>query len=76
MQIILASNNKGKQKELQQILNETPFQLHTLAEFPHIPDPPETQTTFQGNALQKARFVHAYTKNIVIADDDRRGRLA
>ncbi|MEC7984595.1 MAG: non-canonical purine NTP pyrophosphatase, partial [Myxococcota bacterium] len=69
MQIILASNNKGKQKELQQILQENPFTFHTLSEYAQIPDPPETQKTFRGNALQKARFVYGFTGGIVIADD-------
>ena len=37
--------------------------------WPDLPEPPETGDTFEANALQKARFVHAALGLPVLADD-------
>ena len=59
--LILASNNAHKVVEVQRVLEPLGFVLKPLSEFPEIPDPPETGTTFEANALQKARFVFERT---------------
>lgn len=73
MQIIIATNNQGKKKEFQQLLSNHNVSISCLDEYPQIPEPPETQETFDGNALQKANFVFAHLNKeadiIVIADD-------
>lgn len=73
MQIIIATNNQGKKREFQQLLCEDNVNISCLDEYPQIPEPPETQDTFDGNALQKAEFVFnqcmEQTNLIVIADD-------
>jgi XTP/dITP diphosphohydrolase len=40
-----------------------------LDEYPHAPDVPETELTFAGNALLKARAIAAYTGLPAVADD-------
>ena len=69
MKLILASDNQHKLQEIQEILAHTGLEILSLNDYPDIPDPPETQDTFHGNAKQKATFVHSYTGGIVIADD-------
>jgi len=74
MQIVIATNNKGKRRELEDLFSTLNISVQSLAEFPQIPDPPETTNSFDGNAKQKAHFVFSYIKNpdiqyIVIADD-------
>ena len=67
--LILASNNAHKVVEVQRVLEPLGFVLKPLSEFPEIPDPPETGTTFEANALQKARFVFERTGLPTLADD-------
>ena len=69
MNIIIASNNKHKIREIKQILARYPIAIKSLDDFPTIPEPPEEQPTFEGNALQKSNFVYNYTNGIVISDD-------
>ena len=67
--LVLASNNAHKLEEVSRMLEPLGIQVRPLAEFPEIPDPPETAETFEGNALQKARFVFERTGIATIADD-------
>ena len=67
--LILASNNAHKVVEVQRVLEPLGYTLKPLSAFPEIPDPPETGTTFEANALQKARFVFERTGLPTLADD-------
>jgi len=69
MKLLVATNNKNKLREIRKILSNSSIELIPLSEFPDLPEPPETQNTFQGNALQKARFVAESTSLLVISDD-------
>ncbi|MCB9675148.1 MAG: RdgB/HAM1 family non-canonical purine NTP pyrophosphatase [Alphaproteobacteria bacterium] len=69
MQLIFATNNAHKVSEVRAILDGTGVSVVTLAEAGLDVDPPETGDTFEDNALQKARFVHALTQGWVVADD-------
>lgn len=69
MRIVLASNNAHKLEEIGRMLAPLGHDLVPLREFPEIPDPPEDQETFEGNALQKARFVFERTGLPCLADD-------
>jgi XTP/dITP diphosphohydrolase len=68
-ELILASNNAHKLEEVRRILGPLGITVRPLREFPEIPDPPEDQDSFEGNALQKARFVARITGLAVVADD-------
>ncbi len=57
MILIFATNNKNKVLEVSQIIGNQ-FIIKTLNEINCFEDLPETQPTFQGNALQKARHVY------------------
>ena len=65
--IVLATRNKGKIAELHRILDG--IDVVGLDEFPDAPDVPETEPTFEGNALLKARAICAHTGLPAVADD-------
>ena len=66
--VVLATRNEGKLRELARILGPD-IRLVGLGAFPGAPDVPETEATFEANALLKARAVATYTKLPAVADD-------
>ena len=69
MQIILATHNRGKMKEMSSILAHLPVTLLTLDDFPQIGEIPETGETLKENAFIKAETVHEKTGLPALADD-------
>ena len=67
MKLVLATRNQGKLVELRRILDGV--DVVGLDEYPDAPDVPETELTFQGNALLKARAIAAHTGLPAVADD-------
>ena len=66
--IILASDNSGKLREIQAVLDQQRFLLVKQSEF-NVPDIPETGTTFVENAIIKARHASKCTNLPALADD-------
>ncbi len=69
MKIVLASRNKAKAGEIQEILKDLNLEMLTLNDFPEIPAPVEDGKTFKENALKKARFVAERLQIAALADD-------
>ncbi len=72
MALVFATHNKHKVDEVLALLAGTgaaPLPLTTLADHGFTDDPPETTGTFEGNALQKARYVFERLGGVAIADD-------
>jgi XTP/dITP diphosphohydrolase len=71
MQFVLATRNAKKAEELQRILAELSLEIQilTIDKFPDAPEVEETQATFVGNALLKARALCQFTGLPAIADD-------
>src|SRR5262245_44430565 len=67
MKVVLATRNPGKIVELRRILHDV--EVVGLEAFPDAPDVPETELTFAGNALLKARAITAHTGLPAVADD-------
>jgi XTP/dITP diphosphohydrolase len=67
--IVLASRNKHKLTELRFFLTGLPFEIVSLEEFPNVPLFVEDGTTFEDNALKKARQVYQHTNTLALADD-------
>lgn len=67
-QLVLASGNPGKLRELSVILDGLGYQLHAQSEF-DVAEVPETGTTFVENAIIKARHAAAITGLPAMADD-------
>ena len=69
MQIVLATHNRGKMKEMSSILAHLSVKLLTLDDFPQIGEIPETGETLKENAFIKAETVHQKTGLPALADD-------
>lgn len=70
--LLLATRNRGKIEEFRRILEEFAsgdIELVGLDQFPQVPDVEETGSTFEENALLKARQMCAATGIAAIADD-------
>ena len=67
-QIVLATGNQGKVKELAAMLNELNIEVLPQSQF-DVPDVPETGTTFIENAFIIARLAAKITGLPAIADD-------
>jgi len=65
--LVVATHNPGKLRELAEIL-ENRFALVSAGEL-GLPEPDETETTFVGNALLKARAAAEASGLIALADD-------
>ncbi|HWR30038.1 MAG TPA: XTP/dITP diphosphatase [Negativicutes bacterium] len=66
--IIVGTRNAGKIREIQAALADLPFEVTGLPD-KNIPDVEETETTFQGNAILKARYYSLNTNEYCLADD-------
>lgn len=67
-EVILASNNKGKVKEINAVLEELSIKVTPQAEF-NVEEAEETGLSFVENALIKARNAAQHTNHPAIADD-------
>ena len=65
--LVIATHNPGKARELAEILDNR-FELVTAGEL-GLPEPDETETTFVGNALLKARAAADASGFVALADD-------
>jgi XTP/dITP diphosphohydrolase len=68
MQLILATRNPHKTREVQRMLGPE-FTVRDLGAFPHIPEISETGNSFEENAIVKAISVSSRLPGFVIADD-------
>lgn len=68
MILVFASANEHKVKEIRSILGSS-FELASLRDVNIFDDIPENEPELEGNALEKARFVHRATGRDVFADD-------
>lgn len=67
--LIVASKNKGKLKEIEEIVREFGFEVISMSDRGYNDDIEETGSTFEENALLKAKEIFSKTKEPVIADD-------
>jgi len=67
--LVLATGNAGKLRELRPLLAGIPFEIRTLADYPSFVMPEETGTTYEANALIKARAVAGHTRALALGDD-------
>jgi XTP/dITP diphosphohydrolase len=68
MELVFATNNQHKLREINHVLGDS-FKLLSLADIGMEEDIPETEPTLEGNALQKARYIYKATGLDVFADD-------
>ena len=68
MQLVFATNNPNKLREINHILGDS-FQLLSLRDLNIEDDIPENEPTLEGNALHKARYINRLVNLDVFADD-------
>jgi len=68
-QIIFATGNAGKVKEIRMIMEDTGMEVLSMKDAGIVVDIEEDGKTYEENALLKARAVAKYTDAIVMADD-------
>lgn len=68
MQIVFATNNLNKLKEVQALIPDT-IKLLSLKDIGCLEDVPETQNTIEGNARQKAEYIKKKYNYDCFADD-------
>lgn len=69
MEILLATQNKGKVLELQELLADQDIVVHSLLDFPDWEEVEETGQTFAENAALKAWAAMKKTGLLTLADD-------
>ena len=69
MELVIATGNRKKLKEIQTILSGPPFRILCLADFPEIPEPPENGKTFAENAVSKAKYYAQELGRTVLSED-------
>jgi XTP/dITP diphosphohydrolase len=67
--LLIATTNPGKLREIRGILQGVPVELKSLGDFPSIPEPAETGTSFAENARLKALYYAEKTGLAAVADD-------
>jgi XTP/dITP diphosphohydrolase len=67
--LVIATNNQGKIREIHIILHDSPFQLFSLKDIGFEKDIKETGSTFEENALLKAKTVGDYSHTVTFAED-------
>jgi len=69
MQLLVATTNPNKLREIRPLLSDLPIELLTLADVAPIPEPEESGTTFWENARIKALAYANATGLIAVAED-------
>lgn len=69
-QLLLATSNPGKEREMRSFLQTLPFEILSLKDISYSQEEPvENQSTIEGNALVKARWYAEKTGILSLADD-------
>ena len=68
-QIIFATGNKDKMREIREIMADVDVEVLSMKEAGIVVDVVEDGTTFEENSLIKAKAIAQYTDAIVLADD-------
>ena len=69
MRIIFATGNEGKMREIRMIMADLGLEILSMKEAGLFADVDENGTTFEENAVIKAKAIAALCNDIVIADD-------
>jgi XTP/dITP diphosphohydrolase len=69
VELLVATHNEGKTRELVELLAGIPLRLRSLSELPWIEEAEETGATFEENAVLKARHYSSRSGFRSLADD-------
>ena len=68
-QLVVATENQGKLREIEESLQEIGVQIKSLRDLPALSSVEEDGSTYLENALKKARTVAVHSGQLTIADD-------
>ena len=69
MELVLATGNRDKQKEIVAFLSDLPIMIRSLSEFEPVPEIIEDGETCEANAVKKAVIIAKHTGRLTLADD-------
>jgi XTP/dITP diphosphohydrolase len=69
MEVVLATRNQGKIREIEAFLKNDDIRVLSLNDFPQAAEVNEKGKTFRENALRKARYAARLTQKLAVADD-------
>ena len=69
MELVVATRNKDKLREIKALLKELPVEVFSLDLFKGVPRVMEDGRTFKDNAVKKAVQVSKFLKKFTVADD-------
>lgn len=69
MELLIATGNKNKVRELQEMLDADKWQVKSLKDYPQVVIPEEDAPDFLGNAFIKAEAAAKQTGLLTLADD-------
>jgi XTP/dITP diphosphohydrolase len=69
VELVVATRNAGKLREITRLLAETSIRVSGLDEFSELPEVEENGETFAANARKKAEVVARLTGRLTLADD-------
>lgn len=69
MKLVIATRNKGKLREIRQIIQDIDIEVLGLENFPGLPEVVEDGDTFSANAWKKASTIARLTGYLTLADD-------
>lgn len=69
MEVVVATQNKGKIREIREVLKGLDLRIYALTDFSNIPKIEEDGNSFSENALKKARFYSQHFGKLTLADD-------
>ena len=67
--LVIATFNPGKAREIAELLSGLPIEIVSLADYPAIPEPEESGSSFAENAIIKARDACECAGEMALADD-------
>ena len=67
--MLLATTNPGKLREIEPILAGLAYPIRSLRDYPPVPEPEETGTTFAENARLKALYYATTCGELTVAED-------
>ena len=68
-QLLVATTNPGKLREIRTLMSDAPVRLVSLADVPPIEEPEEAGATFEENALLKAHHYASHSGLWTVAED-------
>ena len=69
MEVLVATRNQGKVREIRKALRGLGLRIRSLSDFKNVPGVEEDGKSFTENALKKARFYSKVYGELTISDD-------